>query len=176
MKKQFLKETGSMFLCIFAACLVNLAAMSLAVKIVNLFVEVDYFMAVIIRLIVSFVVVSGIIGAVTYLLSYKLAEFNAKSSLCTFSLAIVLQLLLCILLKFYPFIGGGTVYLAGIFESGAAFTSASYIEYIGFIDYLLAFVIFSAGYLVTLLICGKIGEKKRIRDREELLSNNQNAD
>lgn len=174
MKKQFWMETGALFLSIFAACLLNLLLMPFILRVIDLFVEVEYFPQMIIRVIISLAVVAGIPAVVRYLVSYRKAEFNvARASLC-FALATVFQLLISILLKFYPFISGGVLYLAGIFEHGAGFSSSAQIEEIGFIDYILAFVAFSAVYYVAYIVCGKIGVVKRLKDREELLSSNNN--
>lgn len=172
MKKQLFKETGVMFLHIFLPCLVNLLIMDMVLRVADMIVEIDYFAAVVIRLVVSVLVVAGAIGTITYLLSYNIACFDAKRSVLTFSLATVFHLLLCLLLKFHPFIGGGVVYLAGILEHGANFSSGSDIEYIGLIDYLLAFIIISAIYFLTLIVSGKIGVRMRLRSREALLSKN----
>ena len=76
MKKRFFAEMGFVFLFIFSSCLVNLAVMEIVVKVVDLFVVVDYFTAVILRLVVSAVTVSGMVGAINYLLAYKKAEFD----------------------------------------------------------------------------------------------------
>lgn len=175
MKKQLLKETGTMFSCIFLPCLINLLIMDMAVRVADMFVEIDYFAAVVIRLVVSVLVVAGSMGAITYMLSYHTAEFDAKRSLLTFSLATVFQLLLCVILKFHPFVGGGAIYLAGIFEHGVDFSSGIDIAYIGLIDYLLAFFALSAIYLLTIMLCGRIGVRTRLRRREALMTEN-NAD
>ena len=144
----------------------------MAVRVADMFVEIDYFAAVVIRLVVSILVVAGALGAITYMLSYHLAEFDAKRSVATFSLATLFQFLLCLLLKFHPSVGGGVVYLAGIFEHGVSFSSGADIEYIGFVDYMLAFFAISVIYFLTLIICGKFGVKRRLHNREELLSKN----
>ena len=170
MKKQFWSMSGVVFLCIFGACLLNLAVMSIVIKIVNLFIELDFFTAVVIRMMVSFLVVSGVPAVISYLVSYRMASFDVKNACGTFCLASLLQLAISLLLKFHPFIGGGTFYLAGIFESGSAFNESADIEYIGIIDYLLAFAVYFAVGLALYILCGKIGEKKRLRDREKLTS------
>lgn len=168
MKKQLFKESGAMFLALFLPCLINLLVMDMAVRFADMIVEIDYFSAVVIRLVVSVIVVAGAIGAITYMLSYHTAEFNTKGSLLRLSLATVLQLALCLLLKFHPSVGGGVVYLAGIFEHGTGFSSGSDIVYIGIIDYLLAFFVISAVYFLTLVICGRMGVRVRLHRREDL--------
>ena len=170
MKKQFWMETGALFLSIFSACLLNLAVMPLILRIIDLFVEVEYFAQMLIRIVISVAVVGGIPAAVCYFVSYRKAEFELPRACGTFSLVTLFQLLFSILLKFYPFISGGVLYLAGIFEHGTEFSSAADIEAIGFVDYLLAFVLLSVFNLVAYVICGKIGASKRLKDREKLRS------
>ncbi|MBQ7384192.1 MAG: hypothetical protein IJV72_05315 [Clostridia bacterium] len=170
MKKRLFSESGFVFLFIFSACLVNLAVMALAVKIVNLFVVVDYFTAAVVRLISSVVTVSGTVGAIVYFISYRKAEFEFGLASGAFWIATLLQLLLSVLFKFYPFIGGGSLYLAGFLEHGRYFDSLSSVEYIGIIDYLLAFVILALFNFAVYLLCGKLGAHKRLYDREKLLS------
>lgn len=169
MKKQFFSMSGVVFLCIFGACLLNLAVMSIVLKIANILVVISPFAEVVIRLAVSLIMVAGIPSAVAYLVSYKMAKFDTKNACGTFCVASLFQLLLALLLKFHPFISGGVLYLAGIFESGSSFANGADIEYIGIIDYLLAYVICFAFGLACYLVFGKLGMKKRIADREELM-------
>ncbi|MBO5415206.1 MAG: hypothetical protein J6A83_01075 [Clostridia bacterium] len=170
MKKRLFSESGFVFLFIFSACLVNLAVMALAVKIVNLFIVVDYFSAAVIRLITSCVTVSGMLGAIVYFISYRKADFSFGLSSGAFWLATALQLLISVLFKFNPFIGGGSLYLAGFFEHGSSFDSISSVEYIGIIDYLLAFAILALFNYAVYSVCGFIGKYKRLSDRKKLLS------
>lgn len=173
MKKRFFAEMGFVFIFIFSSCLVNLAVMEIAVKIVDLFVVVDYFTAVIVRLVVSAVTVSGMVGAINYLLSYKRAEFEIGVYSGSFWLATLVQLLLSVLFKFHPFIGGGSFYLAGLLEHGSSFDSSSAVEYIGIIDYLIAFVIFALFDYAVCAVLGILGARKRKADREALVSETQ---
>ena len=63
------------------------------------------------------------------------------------------------------------MYLAGIFEHRTALSAEGW-EYVGIIDYLLAFLIFTAVYYVTCVVCGKVAVKNRLRDRAELIGEN----
>ena len=59
MKKQFFVNSLIYFIAIVLACLVNfIGVSSLAVKIVNLFIVVDFYASAIISLIMAFVVVA----------------------------------------------------------------------------------------------------------------------
>ncbi len=173
MKNKFFVGSGAVFLCLFSATLLNLPIMALIIKAIDLFVEVDFFAEAIIRLFVSVLTVSGISGAVCYLVAYRSASFNASLFLGNFSISVLIQLAFSLLLKFAKFIAGGTLYLAGLFEHGRGFTATEDIEFIGLIDYLLAFFILSLITALTSIVCGKIGAKKRLKDREDLLSGNK---
>lgn len=174
MNKQFFKESGVLFLGLLLSCLLTLAISPLAERIVNIFIVVDYFCAVIIRLVASLLTVMGVFGALSYLLSYKTAEFRASRAVAEFTIATLVQLALSLLFKFSTFISGGVIYLAGIFEHGSYFDDTSKLEYIGIFDYLPAFFIFSALYLLAYVVCGRIGAAKRLKDRELLLSGKNN--
>lgn len=174
MKKQFFSMCGVVFLCIFGACLLNLVVMALVLKILNLFIVVEPFTEVVVRLVVSLLCVAGVPSAVAYLVSYRMARFDVKNALATFCAASVFQLLLALLLKFHPFISGGVLYLAGIFESGSSFANGADVEYVGIIDYLLAYAVCFVVGLLSYLVFGKLGTVKRLKDREELINQPKN--
>ena len=168
MKNKFFIGSGTAFLCILSACLLNLPIMALVLKIIDLFVELEFFARIVVSLAVSVICVSGIQGAVRYFAAYRSASFDIRMFSANFWTATVLQLAIALLLKFATFIAGGTVYLAGIFEHGAAFSSLDDIEYIGLLDYLPAFFILSLLAYGISLVCVIIGKKKRLKDRAEL--------
>ena len=172
MKNKIFVGSGVMLLSILLACLLNVAAMWLVLKFVDVFVAVGFFGRIIISLVVSVVVISGLLGVVRYLVSYRSAEFDISGFSFSYLFASLMQLIIAFLLKFAPAVAGGTVYLAGIFEHGSQFSNVSDIEYIGILDYLPAFVIISVVVYIVNIACGYIGKSKRLKDREELLSNN----
>ena len=172
MKNKIFVGSGVMLLSILLACLLNVAAMWLVLKFVDVFVAVGFFGRIIISLVVSVIVISGLLGVVRYLVSYRSAEFDISGFSLSYLFALLMQLIIALLLKFAPAVAGGTVYLAGIFEHGSQFSNVSDIEYIGILDYLPAFVIISVVVYIVNIACGYIGKIKRLKDREELLSNN----
>ena len=171
MKKNFLIDSGIIFLYIFSACILNMLVSGLVIKIIDAFVLLEYFALNIAKMAVSGIVVAAILGALTYLLAYRKASFFARYFSATFFAGTAVQLALSILFKFRTFISGGVMYLAGIFEHGSDIYAEGW-EYVGIIDYLLAFFIFTAVYCLTCIICGKVAVKKRLRDRAELIGDN----
>lgn len=171
MKKNFLIDSGIMFLYIFSACVLNLLIAGVTLKIIDAFVLLEYFALSTVKMAVSGLAVAGILGALTYLLAYRKASFSAGYFTGTFFAGAAVQLLLSVLFKFRTFISGGVMYLAGIFEHGTALSAEGW-EYVGIIDYLLAFLIFTAVYYVVCVVCGKVAVKNRLRDRAELIGEN----
>ncbi len=172
MKNKFFIGSGTAFLAILASCLLNLPIMMLVLKVIDLFVELEFFARIIVSLAVSVISVSGIQGAVRYFAAYRSASFDIKLFSANYWTATVLQLAIALLLKFATFIAGGTVYLAGVFEFGADFSSLDDIEFIGLLDYLPAFLILSlVAYGVSVLL-GYLGKKIRLKDRSELVGGN----
>jgi hypothetical protein len=173
MKKQIFANSLIYFVCIIAACLINLAVSALVLKILNAFIVVDYFVSSIINAVISFVVVSGIIGAVMFYEGYKAAEFNVGLTAASFSLSGVYHLIISLVLMFYPFIAGGTRYLAGLMSLWDSFDGIEAVADIYLWAYLVAFVIYFAVQLGVALCCGVWGKNKRLKNREELLANGQ---
>ncbi len=171
MKKSFWIDSGIVFLYIFSSCVLNMLVSGVILKIVDAFVLLEYFALNIAKMAVAGIVVAGILGALTYLLSYRKASFALGYFSATFFAGAALQLALAILFKFRTFISGGVIYLAGIFEHGTEIYAEGW-EYVGIIDYLLAFLIFTAVYYLNCIICGKVAVKKRLRDREKLIGGN----
>ena len=167
MKKNFLIDSGIIFFYLFAACLMNMFVTSIAIKIIDSFVFLEYFPLSVVKMSFSLVVVSGILGTVTYLLSYRKAEFSVDGFAARFCVGAAVQLALSVLFKFHTFISGGVKYLAGAFEHGGDLAADNW-DLVGIFDYLIAFAIFFAIYLAVAIICGKVAVKNRLRDREEL--------
>ena len=171
MKKTFFIDSGIMFLYIFSACILNLLIAGITLKIIDAFVLLEYFAISTVKMAVSGIAVAGILGALTYLLAYRKASFSAGYFTGTFFAGAALQLAISVLFKFRTFISGGVMYLADIFEHGTALSAEGW-EYVGIIDYLLAFFIFTAVYYVVCVVCGKVAVKNRLRDRAELIGEN----
>ena len=168
MKKRFFYSVITYFITMVSACLVNLAVSAMAVKIVNLFIVVDYFSAAIVRAVMAFVVISGVVGAMSYYESRKSAEFHPVSLSLAVALGGIAHLIISVPLMFYPFIAGGTRYLAGLMDMGSGFDSADNVKYIYLWTYLAAFGIYLVCEMISALVCGYLGKKNRENLRKEL--------
>ncbi len=168
MKKRIWIDALIYLIAMVLACLVNLAVCAMAVKIVNLFIVVDYFSAAVVRTVMSFVTLCGVLGALAYYESYKSAEFYLGRAVGSMALAGVGHLALSIPLMFYPFIAGGTRYLAGLIDMGDGFNSLDKVKEIYLWTYLAAFFIYLAVEILTVAVCGSIGKRRRIAQRANL--------
>lgn len=168
MKKQITTNAIGYLVCVLVACLLNLAVSALLVKIVNLFIVVEYFEAAVVRLISGFLTCGAVLGAMSFRQSYKSVEFRPMPLLASLALAGVAHLLLCLLFMFHPFISGGVRELAGVLALGDGFDGADMIEEIYLWTYLGAFWIDFAVQTAVVLICGCLGKRTRLKGRESL--------
>ena len=168
MKKQIFVNSLIYLVAIICGCLINIPVSALFLRILNLFIVVDYYIGAIFCAVMGFIVVGGVVGALTFFESYKSAEFSPAKVTLSVLLAEVFHLPIATLLGFYPFIAGGTRYLAGLIDMGTHFDSLEMIEDIYLWSYLGAFAIYSALYVVSALVCGYLGRKKRLDIRSSL--------
>lgn len=163
-------------ICMVVACVLNLAVSALLVKIVNLFIEVEYFEAAIVRIVSSLLTSGVILGAVAFFESHKTLEFTPAPMLFSLLMAGGAHLILCIVLMFTPFMAGGVRELAGVLSMGDHFNSASMIEDIYLWMYLVAFAIHLAYEIAVCMLCGWLGKWKRLRDRSKLCISSKDSD
>ena len=168
MKKQVWINSGVYLISMIAACLLNLAVTGMALKIVLAFADIGYFATAILRIVIGFLTGAGVIGAIIYHECYKSVEFHPGWIILSMSFAGIVHLGLSTVLMFYPFIAGGVRPLAGILCLGTGFDSDAMIDYIYLWAYLLAFLLYLIFQICVSLLCGFIGKKMRLKNREGL--------
>ena len=168
MKKQLWIDALTALVTMVAASLLCLAVSALAIKIVNLFIEVDYFVGAIIEAVSAFLVFGGMIGAIHFFDGYKRVEFRPSGICASVALGGVFHLALSILLVFHPMIAGGTRSLAGLVQMGSGFDSRAWVEYIYLWTYLAAFAIYLVFQMAVSLVCGYCGKKYRLYNRTQI--------
>lgn len=168
MKKKIGNNALFYLICLVVSCLLNLAASALMIKIVNLFIEVAYCEASVIRIASSLLINGLILGAVSWYESHHSVEFEPLTVVASLSIASLIHLLLCVVLMFTPFMAGGVRDLAGVLTMGDGFNSKSMIEEITLWTYLLSYGIFFVLEMAVCLTLGWFGMKQRLRERENL--------
>ena len=176
MKKKIGNNALFYLICLVVACLLNLAASALMIKIVNLFIEVQYFEAAIVRIVSSLLMSGVILGAVSFFEGYHFVKFEPVPTVLSMLIAGVIHLILCVVLMFTPFIAGGVRDLAGVITMGDGFNSSAMIEEITLWMYLLSYGIVFVFEVAVCLACGAIGKNKRLRDRQALYAHGETSD
>ena len=166
MKKQIFMDALVYGICMVVASLLNLAASALVVKIVTVLVAPDFFVLAIVRAVVGFLSGAVVVGLVIGYECYKSVSFSPVRISLSFGVAAIAHFLLAFLLRFYPFIAGGTRYLGGLLEHGADFSGFEAVSDVALWAYIAAFWSVKAGELVFCLIAGMCGKGKRLKDRE----------
>ena len=176
MKKQFWEDLLTALVTMVVASLLCLAASELALKIVDMFIEVDYFVGAIIKMVIAFLMFGGMIGAIHFFNGYKRVEFLPTRICGTVALGGVFHLALSILLVFHPMIAGGTRFLAGLIQMGDGFDSEAWVEYIYLWTYLAAFAIYLAFQIAVATACGYFGKKYRLYNRTQIKGYKENSE
>jgi len=165
---------GVCLLGLVLSCLLSLLVTMIAVRVADMIFPIEGMAEVIVRAVASLLTVLATFGAVSYFVSYRMASFDGAGAAARLGGALVIQLLVSLLLKFEPFVAGGVKYLAAILEFGADVSMTADADMIGIIDYLAAFIIFSAIYMAVYIVAGVIGKKRRLSDRETILNKGNN--
>lgn len=168
MKKQVFVDALIYASCMIVASLLNLAVSALVVRFVNLLIVPDFYVVAIVRAVVGFLTGSLVLGLVIAYECYKSVSFSGTKILISVALASAIHFLPALLLRFYPFIAGGTRYLAGLLEHGTNFGGYAGVSDIGLIFYIAAFWMIKAGEIVVCVISGKCGKTARLKNRETI--------
>ncbi len=168
MKKQIFINACVALICMVVACLLNLLVTALIVKIVLSFADIGYFATSVMRAVIAFITCGAVMGAMNYRESFKTLEFRPALTVCSMLIAGAVHLGISLFLMFYPFIAGGTRYLAGALSMGSRFSSETRIDEIYLWAYLAAFGIYLGFEIVISLVFGVVGKKARLKNRESI--------
>ena len=168
MKKQYFSDAIVYAICMVAASLLNLAVSAMIVKFVTLLVAPEFFVLAIVRAVVGFLTGAVVLGLVIAFESYKSVSFDPAPIIIAVSLASVIHFVLALVLRFYPFVAGGTRYLAGLLEKGNAFDAFEAVSDIRLWAYIAAFWIIKLCEIGVCVAAGKLGKTARLKNRETI--------
>ena len=156
------------FLYIVVASVAARLFSNLVVKIVDLFVELDFFGASVIRLVTLFAFSFGLIIFLSYKNGYREARFDKVESVASTSAASLLHFLLGLLFAYTPWLFGATRHIAGFLAFGVNYNDSGLVEDIPF--GLLALVGFLTACLIALAatVANYKGFRARLAHRAEL--------
>ena len=172
-KRSFREWTAYTFLWLFffwvsALCAVVIDLMLM--KIVETIVVVPFEVEVILHIAFMLVGAAIPIGAISYLISFHLADFHAVSSSVEGFAASLLHFFLGFLLGFPIWITGGVKWLAALLEYGRHLYHIDTMKDIALRYYALAFLLFTLFFLAVKIVLGILGKTLRIRQREALMA------
>ena len=104
---------------IAACCAVSSVAAALVCKIISSFVEAEFFIYAVVRVVIITLATIGAMFAVKYKEGFKLGSYSKKESIIGTSVSVVLQILISMLFSFSPVICGSAIYVAGLVRYGS---------------------------------------------------------
>ena len=169
MKNRTLKEQLQYVLVwlffLWVSCLCGLLIDLLAITVIKSIVVISFELEAILHVIVYLLGTAVPFAAISYLISYHLADFSPLYSTLEGIGACILQAMAGLLLGFPVWITGGVKWLAGLFEYGKRLYNADLLADIKLTNFLLSFLIFSVFHLTVKTVSGIVGKNLRIRNR-----------
>ena len=162
-------------LSMLAACLVCMCAEILLVKIVDVCVAIDYFTLCIIRTVIYTLGVNATLAAIAYRDGYKTARCSIVGTFISCALASLIHFLFSLLFGFEAFCAGGVRFITGLVKFGASLSSSSMIAELHPADFVAVFFINSLVYCIMITVFKKVGEGRRLIDREQLTGSDNAA-
>lgn len=145
----------------------------LLIRFTVLFVELSFFTASIIRLVSLFAISVGLFSFLGYKEGYRAAHFTPSEAIPAVSLAALVHFLICMPLRFTPWLAGPTRHIAGFLSLGGAYNATERIEEIPFYWLVIVGLFMAAIWAGCYLLSSYVGFRKRIRDRGLLTGNNE---
>jgi hypothetical protein len=167
-KRTFKEQMQYIFLWLFflwVSCLCALLIDLLVLTVVKSIVVVPFEIEAILHVIVYMIGTAIPFAAISYMISYHLADFSLWNSLLEGLGAVLFQALAAVLFGFPVWISGGAKWLGGLMEYGKRLYNAKLLSDISLTNLFISFIIFSVTLLAVKLVAGMIGKNLRIRNR-----------
>ncbi len=159
----------------FIACVVIMLAEILTVKVVNLFIVTEYYELTVLRAVVYTVGVNAVLGAIAYKEGYRMARYPIVETIISGLLASLLHALVSLIFHFQAFCAGGVRFVTALLHYGKDLTVNTLMDELGALDFLPVFALNSLVYIAIMITLGKLGEYKRLADREEITEDSQQS-
>ena len=169
MKKQIVADGIIYLICMVVAVLLNLLISALLESIGITLGFAEYSQRAWIRVFSGFSVGIAILSAVVYRECHKSVQFYPVMLIPSVALAGGCQLVLAAIFGFNPIFSGGVRDLAGLILFGADFDSAAMVEKIGLPVCFFAFLIYLSLEILSAMLFGYWGMKRRIKNREGMV-------
>lgn len=159
----------------FISCVVIMLAEILTVKVVNLFIVTEYYELTVLRAVVYTVGVNAVLGIIAYKEGYRAARYPIGEVIVSGLLASLLHALISLIFHFQAFCSGGVRFLTALLHYGKGLTVNTLMDELDALDILPVFAVNSLIYIAIMIVLGKLGEYKRLADREEITENSSQS-
>lgn len=165
------------FLYILGSVLISCVALLLVMKVINRTFYLEGAAEPLIRASLHTLLSLAVISALAYREGHHFVEYSPRRILLEVIPATLVHLLICFLLGFSRWVAGGVAEFAGLFYYGSGFSADSSLltKDIPVWAFLLSYLITAALYTVCMIVAQKYGKLKRLAEREELISGQNNT-
>ena len=149
--------------CFFARIFSNMA-----VKLVDLFVALEFISASGVRAVTLTLFSAFFIAFISFKYGYHTASFEVKENVVGALVGTGIHFLLALVTLFSPWVAGGTKHIGGFIAFGDNYTSIEHMKNIPMLTLILIGALMALVFAGLIIIGTLEGVKKRLRDRAEL--------
>lgn len=158
------------FLYLLVACVAAELFTILIIRFAVLFVELDFRTASAVRLCSLLLISTGLFCFLGYKDGYRDGYFLPSEAIPSVGIAVVVHFLICIPLRFSPWLAGATRHISGFLLLGSAYNSEARIKAIPLWGLLAIGFVMALIWADLFLLARFIGSRHRLRDRDALTS------
>lgn len=175
-KKDVIVNAVVYFIFVIVSCVFARIFSNMAVKLVDLFVELRFISASGVRVATLMLFSAFFIVFISFKYGYHVAYFDIRESLISSLLSVAAHFLLSFITLFSPWVAGATKHIGGFVAFGNNYTSAEHMMAIPMITLLMIGILTALLYAGLLLLGNHFGVKKRFADRAELMADSENQE
>lgn len=169
-KKDVIVNAVVYFIFVIVSCVFARIFSNMAVKLVDLFVELQFISASGVRVATLMLFSAFFIVFISFKYGYHTAYFDMKESLLSLLLSIAMHFLLSFATLFSPWVAGATKHIGGFVVFGDNYTTAEHMMAIPMITLIMIGVLMALLFAGLLVLGTHLGANKRLADRAELMA------
>ncbi len=151
---------------LLTSCLLAKILADVVIKLVNVFIPVDYFGGAVICVVGVSIASLILMSVLTFRDGYRYARFDGITALISSLAAAIIHFALGLLTRFEPLLCGPTRHLSGWISYGSYYNNLEKTESIPFGTLAVVGAIMMLVYAAVMILSGYLGCRKRLRDRE----------
>ena len=156
------------------SCIIVMIAETLITRIIGSFFNLSPFALCVIRAVIYTPAVTALLGVLAYREGYRAAYFSAAGTAISGAIAAIMHLVFAMLFSFEAFAAGGVKFISALIKFGEKLNLRSFSGKLLLTDSIPFFIIFAALYIAVMILCGKLGQRARIKSRKELTGSENN--